>query len=163
SRLHRHPHYSINFRRLFMRRFGIFVLAIALWFSVSSIASAQWATIKGQIVWSGEVPKQPKITPTANADVCAKDKMPLEEDYLVNPKNKGVKNVFVWIRPTGLAKDDPFPKDKINPALAKPPAAAAEIDQPCCRFIPHVLAAREGQNMVIKNSAPIAHNAKWDS
>src|SRR5262249_39673247 len=152
----------IQLRRLLMQRFGLLALAaLGLFVPSSRAADEKWATIKGQIVWDGEVPKQPKITPTANADVCAKDKMPLEEDYIVNPNNKGVKNVFVWIRPTGLAKDDPFPKDKINPALAKPPAQAAEIDQPCCRFIPHVLAAREGQAMIIKNGAPIAHNAKW--
>jgi hypothetical protein len=147
-----------------MRRvaLGLFVCAFGL-ACANPAAAQQWGTIKGKIVWDGPVPKQAKIEPKVNQDVCAKDKEPLEEDYVINPKNQGVKNVFVWIRPTGAAKDDPFPAAKIHPSLAKPAQAGVEIDQPCCRFIPHVLAAREGQIMTIKNSAPIAHNAKWDS
>ena len=91
------------------------------------------------------------------------DKEPLEEDYIVNPKNKGVKNVFVWLRPTGADRKTPFPQAAIHPTLLKPENPTVEIDQPCCRFIPHVLAARAGQTMIIKNSAPIAHNAHWNS
>src|SRR5262249_5968411 len=35
------------------------------------------------------------------------------------------------------------------------------IDQPCCKFEPHALAVREGQEVVVKNSAPIVHNTNW--
>ena len=148
-----------------MRRFGWCVIALAVGsFLLATNAQAKdWVTIKGQVVWDDAVPVQPKITPGVNANVCAMDKDPLEEDYVVNPKNKGLKDVFVWIRPTGAAKDAPFPVADINPALAKLTKDTVTIDQPCCRFIPHVLAAREGQIMVIENSAPIAHNAKWSS
>jgi len=147
-----------------MRCFGYSLLSITaiMAFAVPSSAQ-QWGTLKGQVIWDDKAPMQPKIVPGVNADVCAKDKDPLEEDYVINGKNKGLKNVFVWIRPVGAQRDDAFPKDKINPALAKPTKPSVEIDQPCCRFIPHVLAAQEGQTMVIKNSAPIAHNAKWSS
>jgi hypothetical protein len=148
-----------------MHRYFSLALAVvaAIAFSPLAMAQQQWETVKGQIVWEGDVPKQPSIAVTADKKVCDLDKEPLEEDYLVNPTNKGLKNVFVWIRPVGAAKDAPFPKELINPALAKPATDTVEIDQPCCRFIPHVLAARQGQTMVIKNSAPIAHNAKWSS
>jgi hypothetical protein len=145
-----------------------FLFAVAICLSVvygnrATAEDAKWITIKGQIVWQGPVPIQKKIVPNVNANICAKDPVPLEEDYVINPKNQGVKNVFIWIRPTGAAKDDAFPKELIHPKLKKPEKDTVEIDQPCCRFIPHVLAAREGQKMVIKNGAPIAHNANWNS
>jgi hypothetical protein len=35
------------------------------------------------------------------------------------------------------------------------------MDQPCCRFEPHVLAVRAGQKVLVKNSAPVSHNVKW--
>lgn len=146
-----------------MCRYGLGLLALVCAFSVTATADDKWATLKGQVIWDGPAPNQPKIVPGVNKDVCAMDKEALEEDYIINPKNKGLKNVFVWLRPTGAAKDAAFPPENIHPALAKPAIPTAEIDQPCCRFIPHVLAARAGQKMVIKNSAPIAHNAKWSS
>ena len=153
-----------------MHRFGVYFLSLAIGSIVASlanpsklIAQRQWANIKGQIVWAGEVPKQAPVKVTANQNVCAMDKVALEEDYIINPKNKGVKDVFVWIRPTGADKKAPFPVAAINPDLLKLKAPGVEIDQPCCRFIPHVLAARQGQTMTIKNCMPIAHNAKWSS
>jgi len=154
-----------------MRFLGITVLPLLLGSLVLTLSNAsnalagekQWTSIKGQIVWSGDTPKQTPIKVTTNQAECAKDKTPLEEDFIINSKNKGVKNVFVWIRPTGAEKNAKFPEGDIHPTLAKPAAKEVEIDQPCCRFIPHVLAAREGQKMTIKNSAPIAHNAKWSS
>jgi hypothetical protein len=148
----------------FMRRIGLGLFALAMALTVAASAQAQnWGAVKGQVVWADPVPKQPKIVPGVNQDVCAKDKEPLEEDFIVNPANKGLKNVFVWIRPEGAKKNDPFPTNLIKPELLKPAKPDAMIDQPCCRFIPHVLAARAGQNMIIKNTAPIAHNAKWSS
>ncbi len=122
-----------------------------------------WAKLKGQVVWDGQVPAQPKIVPGVNQNVCAQDKRPLEEDFIIDQKTNGLKNVFVWIRPAGAKGDDAFPAKLINPALVKPDSPTVSINQPCCRFIPHVLAAREGQQLIINNNAPIAHNSKWSS
>src|SRR6266511_1511516 len=36
------------------------------------------------------------------------------------------------------------------------------MDQPCCMFEPRALAMRAGQVLVIKNSAPVPHNSKYD-
>jgi hypothetical protein len=142
----------------------------------------QWVTIKGRIVWDdakGAPPKRTEIKPTKDEEVCAKDKEFLAEDWIVNAKTKGIKNVVVSLAPepegaqlTDLQKAQKegksfvFPSFKatsIHPDLAKPAKNEVEIDQPCCRFIPHVVVARAGQDMVIKNSAPVPHNAKWVS
>lgn len=132
----------------------------------------KYTTVKGRFIWDdsrGAPPARKEIKATKDEEVCAKDKEFLTEDWIVNPKTKGIKNVVVWLAPEppaggGKLKDlPPFDKKDIHPALAKPTKPAVEIDQPCCRFIPHVLAAQEGQDMLIKNSAPVPHNAKWTS
>ena len=74
-----------------------------------------------------------------------------------------MKNVFVWIRPEGAKREDKFPANLIKPELVKVMKADVEIDQPCCNFIPHVVAAQAGQRIVIKNSAAFGHNANWTS
>lgn len=135
-------------------------------------ADGKWVTIKGRVVWddaNGAVPQRKPIQATKDQEVCAKDKEFLTEDWVVNPKNKGIQHVVVWLAPEppaggGKLKDlPPFDKNDINPAVLKAMKPSVEIDQPCCRFIPHVVVAQEGQKMVIKNSAPVPHNAKWAS
>jgi hypothetical protein len=139
-------------------------------------AQGKWVTVKGTVIWDSDkkpAPKQTPIKATKDQEVAAKDKEFLTEDWVVSPKTGGIKNVFVWLAPEPSAADlaalkarklRDFPSFKpadINPALAKLVKDTVEIDQPCCRFIPHVLAAREGQKLVIKNSAPIPHNTNY--
>jgi len=142
----------------------------------------KWVTIKGRIAWDtakGAAPKQVPVKATKDEEVCAKDKDFNTEDWVVNPKTGGIKNVVVWLTPEPAgdkaAALDKAQKDNktfvfpsfaaadIHPSLAKPAKQEVEIDQPCCRFIPHVVAARAGQDIVIKNSASVPHNAKWVS
>jgi hypothetical protein len=157
----------------------LFALALLAAFPAADAqAQGQWTTVKGRIVWDdakGPPPERKPVVATKDQEVCAKDKDFNTEDWIVNPKTKGIKNVIVWLAPEfGPAeqaavqakklRDVPsFKPADIHPALAKPAQAAVEIDQPCCRFIPHIVLAREGQDMVIKNSAPVPHNAKWTS
>jgi hypothetical protein len=155
------------------------LFALALLGLVSALpAQAQYTDIKGRIVWDdskGAAPARKPVPATKDEEVCAKDKEFLTEDWVVNAKTKGIKNVVVWVVPepdaataaaikAGTKRDIPsFDKKDIHPALAKPSKPAVEIDQPCCRFIPHIVLAQEGQDMIIKNSAPVPHNAKWTS
>jgi len=150
----------------------LFALSLLVAFPAAAAhAQGQWTTVKGRVVWDtskGAAPARAPIQATKDQEVCAKDPEFKTEEWVVSPKG-GVKNVVVWLAPEppaggGKAKDLPtFEAKDINPALAKAAKPNVEIDQPCCRFIPHVLAAQEGQTMVIKNSAPVPHNAKWTS
>ena len=47
---------------------------------------------------------------------------------------------------------------KVKAALAK----EVVIDQPCCVFEPRIVPVADGQVLVVKNSAGIAHNTKID-
>jgi hypothetical protein len=150
-------------------------------FAAQAADDDKWVTVKGRIVWAGKgaPPKQMAIKPTKDEEVCAKDKDFNTEEWVVNQKTGGIKNVVVWLapEPAGAAiqalqkaqKDNKsytfasFAAADIHPKLAKPAKGSVEIDQPCCRFIPHIVLAREGQDMIIKNSASVPHNAKWTS
>jgi hypothetical protein len=143
----------------------------------------KWVSIKGRIVWDtakGAAPKRTPIKATKDEEVAAKDKDFNTEDWVVNVKNNGIKNVVVWVVPEVTAAADvealkkaqadnksyvfkSFKAADVHPNLAKPAKPAVDIDQPCCRFIPHVVLARAGQDIMIKNSAPVPHNAKWVS
>src|SRR5205085_544793 len=74
---------------------------------------------------------------------------------IIDPKSKGVKNVWVYLKP---ASGDDFAPGDINPALSKPQPKEHVIDQPCCQFVPRIIAARSGDTLLVKNSAPVPHN-----
>src|SRR5262245_31351975 len=147
----------------------LFALAVFAVIPTVAANAADYVTVKGRIVWdeakNGAVPDRKAIKPTKDEEVCAKDKAFFSEEWVVNPKTKGIQNVVVWLLPepdaavlaalkAGTTKEFPtYDAKDIHPGQAKLAKAAVEIDQPCCRFIPHVVVAREGQDMVIKNSA----------
>ena len=120
-----------------------------------------WGTVEGQVTFAG-TDDQAKPVP-ANVDkdqaVCLKDGPIYKSDYVVNPKNKGVRWVVVW-----LVDADDFNKAlPINPDLKDVKDKDVVLDQPCCQFVPHIVCMREGQTLVVKNSGTITHNTKIDS
>jgi plastocyanin len=140
---------------------GLFVVA-----GVFAVTPAQdkgsWGTLKGQIKLTAS-PEPRKVDVTTDKEHCLSKGPLVYEDVVVNPKSKGVKNVIVWLRPDTDNRKDPFPKDRIHPALAKGSAKHHVIDQPCCQFEPRVLAARAGDTLEVKNTAPVPHNVNYSS
>jgi len=128
-----------------------------------------WGTIKGQVVWGGaEMPKPEWLNVTIDKQHCLDVDLQkklgqivdLEKSTILNtsvqvdPKTKGLKNVFVYILiPVGV-------KLAVHPSL-KDFKPTVELDQPGCLFFPRALALREGQVFVTKNSAPVQHNIRW--
>jgi hypothetical protein len=143
-----------------MKRFATVVAATFL--VTTPVCAQEWGNIKGRVVWKPEIiPVQMPIAAVGtNADKaqCLKDGPVLDENWVVSKKSRGLRWSVVW-----LINDDP--KDKtalpIHPKLKTVPAEAVVVDQPACAFIPHVIAMREGQVLVTKNSSSIAHNIKW--
>lgn len=139
---------------------------------------ANYATVEGKILMAKGINiaddkyvRKP-IMADKDKDVADKDKDFKTEQWVIDPKTRGLRDVFVWIGPDlgngpdGKpidAREEPFPPEKIHPTLRKPASPTEKIDQPCCRFIPHALGIRVGQELEIFNSAPIPHNAKFDS
>ena len=86
----------------------------------------------------------------ANVDkdqaVCLKNGPIYKSDYVVNPKNKGVRWVVVW-----LVDAEDYKKElPIHPDLKEPKDKTVVLDQPCCQFVPHIVALREGQDLEIE-------------
>jgi len=124
-----------------------------------------FVTIKGQVVLAGDggIPEVKAIVPSQDKAHCESKGVLLEQRLLVDKKTRGVKNVFVWLGPYSTDRIAKFPQDKIHPSLTKAPKDPVIIDQPCCMFVQHAVAAREGQNLIVKNSSPVPHNANWTS
>lgn len=115
----------------------------------------QWGTIKGQVVYDGSAPAVAELKVDKDQEHCLSKGKILDETWVVG-KSGGVKNVYVWLGP--VDKDGKLP---IHPDLVNIKEKTVEIDQPCCAFIPHALAVREGQTLVVKNSSPIPHNVNY--
>ena len=118
-----------------------------------------WGTVKGRIVWVD------KTVPEREVEIVDKDKRHClekgtirQEKWVVHKDNRGVRWVFVWLGP-----DPPNAKARlpVHPSLREVRPKSIEMDQPCCVFIPHALAVRQGQEVVVKNSSPVSHDVRW--
>ena len=135
---------------------GGIVLALG---SVQAQNGKAWSDVKGHIVWGDKnIPVQkPILAIKDNQDKghCLQKGDILDELWVVNPKNKGLKWTFVW-----LAKKDKSALP-IHPDLKKIKEKQVIMDQPRCMFVPHALGMRQGQILLAKNSSAIPHNFKW--
>ena len=130
-----------------------------------SADAADWATVKGQVVFPAD-----KAIPEARCrsmsprtrSTAFKDGDILDETVLVNPKNRGIKNVVVWLRPGRQgAKARSSRRNRFTPTTRSASPPNIVIDQPCCMFVDRVTLARVGDTLVVKNSAPVPHNFFW--
>jgi len=138
----------------FLAGFSLFVGARSAW---ADNDASEWGTLKGRIVFGGEqIPQPVQINVDKDQAACLANGPLFSEELVVNAKNRGVRWVFVWLIPD--PGNGPL---KIHPSLVQVKDKQVTIDQPCCQFIPHALALRQGQDLVAKNSAGIAHNIHW--
>lgn len=129
-----------------------------------------WCHITGRVVFEGErIPERKEIPKSGGA---------YTEDWVVNPKNRGVQNVVVWFAPeptpegwgrlkaTGENRLREFPgfrEDQLFPGIKSPPKNFFVHAGSLRAFVPHVLAVRGGSDLVIQNASPVPINAKWVS
>ncbi len=139
-------------------------LSLVAFSSSEAVAQPQWVTIRGKVNLSDlklkALAKPALLNVTTDVAHC-QSKGPLTaEDLIVNPKNGGVKNVWVYLKP---AVGETFAPNDIHPDLLKAKPKVIVIDQPCCQFIPRAFAARTGDTLLIKNSSPVPHNTNFNS
>jgi RNA polymerase sigma factor (sigma-70 family) len=126
-----------------------------------SESPGEWATVRGQVVWPGPLPKPRLANVTSDVAACCQGGPLADTSLLINPQSRGVRNVVVWLRPDTDDRRDPFPPNRIHPTLKNPPPMVYTIDQPKCQFEPRIVAARAGDSLVFKNSASIPHNVNF--
>lgn len=120
-----------------------------------------WGTLKGKVVFAGDrLPKRPALTVDRDKAHCLSRGPIPDESLVVNPKDKGVKWVVVWLAKEVNGKADHAAALPIHESLKEINAEPIVMDQPFGKFEPHVVALRAGQTFVGKNSAPITGNMK---
>jgi hypothetical protein len=124
--------------------------------------------LKGRLIYKGDPPEATLIKAIElhkDRDCCLKGEEYEKRDqtWIIDKKTKGVANVVIWLEPGPAGSFALKPEDlKVNDA---------EIDQPHCAFVPHVLtmfpASRNGgrlvstgQKLIARNSADITHCVK---
>lgn len=140
-----------------MRLSGTFATGLAAGIiclgAISSAPAQELGKITGTFVLEGKVPElEPRVKAgesVKDGAICAANPVP-NLSLVVDPKTKGIKNVFIWI--------DDFDPDNIPEKLAKPKNPTVVVDQKGCMFKPHAIVARTGQTLVMLNGDPVAHN-----
>jgi hypothetical protein len=95
--------------------------------------------IRGTVKFVGTPPPVKTI-----GAICFPGSIPaLDESLLVNADGS-MKNIVIFI--------------KDGPNLAGPPPGDALLAQRNCQYVPHVLALRTGQNLVVTSQDPTVHN-----
>ena len=125
-------------------------LAALLVIVASTAHAADWGSLKGRFLFDGDAPAPAPINADKDPQVCGK--MNLVNESLVVSPDKGLANVVVWVRS----------KVKPHPDYAATDDAKIELNNIGCHFVPHVVAMRVGQTLVVKNSDPVGHNTKVD-
>src|SRR5260370_878204 len=135
----------------------------------TAIKPTAFGIIKGKVTFDGTPPEVANLNFEGNKDKDHCLKGPKEDPtWIVDKDSKGVKNVVVWLRaPAGKFFDLP-------PDQQKPAVPVVKIDQPFCAFEPHVALAfpsfydapdkkqkKKGQELIVDNSAPMAHNTNY--
>lgn len=118
-----------------------------------------WGTVKGKVILDEEKIKEADVLKVDKDQTHCLAKGDLtSEKYVVDPKSKGVRWVMVWLVAAEGAEANHAKDLPIHDSLKKIEQKEVVIDQPMCRFEPHMVGVRIGQDLVGKNSAPIPHN-----
>ena len=124
-------------------------LVLGLVLVALSVAPTEAATIRGIVQLAGDAPAPRKVPVTIDQYVCGAEK---DAEELVVGRNRGIRNVVVWIEtpPTAAAGTGP---GKAEAAVAK-----AEMDQKACVFTPRVVIVPAGGTVDFLNSDRLLHN-----
>jgi plastocyanin len=105
---------------------------------------ADAGTVSGRVVFRGQPPVLGPVRITKDREVCG-ETVPAEA-LVVSAETRGVASTVVAVEGVGPGPD------------ATPSSVTLENRQ--CRFVPHVLAARAGDELAIVNRDPVLHNIR---
>lgn len=112
-------------------------------------------TVRGKVKFAGtKLPRKPVDLSTDAHCAKAAAEPPLSEAYVWGDDDT-LQNVLVYVVSGGAGFD---PK---SPALASLPSPGpVTLDQVACRFVPHVLAVRVDQPVIVRNGDDTLHNIR---
>ena len=156
-------------------------------------APTGWGHIKGRIVWSGkEIPPREKLKITQDEEMALRNGPLYSEDLVVDPNTRGIRDVYVFFRFTeappihpslpqstesvtemdeaAFKKLNGFKMEDMQKAIAERKIEAHKVQSNralnilCATYVPHALAVREGERVLIVNQdLNFAHHAKISS
>ncbi len=115
-----------------------------------------WGSIDGQFLLDG--PHEPQLRFTGRDshskdwEICGCQEM-LDETLVIDPATKGIANIFVYLKKA---------PGRVHPDLKAIPAQA-ELTAKGCRYVPHCGILRVGQDLNVKFTGEVAHNAHFNS
>jgi hypothetical protein len=121
------------------------------------MSRAQWGNLSGTFVYDGTPPAANPLVVTKDEAVCGKHKL-VDEQLVVNPSNKGIANIVVFMY---LTRNDPKPA--VHPDYAAAAGAEVHMDNQNCRFEPRVALVQTNQTLVVGNKDAVGHNTKIDT
>jgi hypothetical protein len=104
------------------------------------------ANVTGRVILEGTPPPEIVVDLSPDPRCAALHTEPLTTRHYVVGADRGLANVFVYIREGVPAGDYPMPSD------------VPLLDQVDCEYVPYVLGVRVGQTFQVKNSDPTLHN-----
>jgi plastocyanin len=115
-------------------------------------------TLRGKVIFDGTPPAETEIKAMATHNdhaVClaGPEREKVEQTWLVDPKTKGVSDVFIKLVP---------PAGKKFKSI-EPTQKEVLVDQPFCAFVPHVQVIKPGQILKVTNSSGANHNTKIET
>jgi plastocyanin len=120
-----------------------FLFSAAALLATAGVAFGEGGTVSGTVTFAGTPPAQKPFPVPSAFKVCGSDG---SMDRLIIGKNNGVANSVIYI--VGLKK---------TPSSSAT-AASFVADQMGCRYHPHVLVVREGDEFTALNSDSMFHN-----
>ena len=114
---------------------------------VTSPVAAETGTLKMRFVYAGDPPQAEPLNVAQNGEFCGKHDLKNEE-LVVDPETKGIKNIVVYIdsRRSDIPEQTPVNNTHI-------------LANKNCRFEPHVVLAQTGDTLKVTNPDPVGHNA----
>ena len=121
---------------------------LAATLSTGSANSEEWSTLKGRIVFPGDIPAQVPLVITRDEEVCGGIGL-LDETLIVNKQNRGLQNVVVWLSSKTEVPVHPSLMDRSKPV---------RLDNKDCRFVPRIVPIRTKQVLQCTSTDPVSHN-----
>lgn len=121
-----------------------------------------WGTIKGQLTFQGDIPERSEVdlakvqlSPTDLAWFKSMGPI-LSEDWVVDPKSRGVQWVIVWLLPED-ADSNRTAVLPVHESLKSIEEKFVTVDQNPQGYEPHAVAIREGMGLKMRNEGPVPH------
>src|SRR5262245_13816815 len=127
-------------------RAALAALLLALGPAAGAPQPAAGGAVTGRVVFQGPLPRLVNLPVVKDRYVCGV--LMRSEALVVSPSTRGVGAAAVWI--------DGVPA---GPAAAPAPAEPRLANRGC-RFAPHVLALRAGDDLMIANDDEVLHNLR---